>query len=155
MVLAGGGSFNKETCRRIGFTQIHSYLSYIVRVLRQSEFYLLYKLYIRASLVAHWWRIHLPMQEIRVQSLVWEDPTWHRATRPTCHNYGAHVLEPRSCNYWAQVPQLLKPASPHIFAPQQEACTPQLKNSSCSLQLEKNLHSNEDPAPPKYKINNF
>ena len=23
----------------------------------------------------------------RSQSLVWEDPTWHRATKPVCHDY--------------------------------------------------------------------
>ena len=30
--------------------------------------------YQMASPVAQWWRIHLPMQETRVQSLGWEDP---------------------------------------------------------------------------------
>ena len=35
-----------------------------------------HELYInfRASLVAQWQRIHLPMQEMQVQSLGWEDP---------------------------------------------------------------------------------
>ena len=32
-----------------------------------------------------------------------------RATKPMCHNYWACALEPRSCNYWAHVPQLLNP----------------------------------------------
>ena len=41
----------------------------------------------RASLVAQWLRIHLPMQGTWVQSLVREDPTCHRATKPLCHNY--------------------------------------------------------------------
>ena len=27
-------------------------------------------------------RIHLPIQEIQIQSLVWEDPTCHAATKP-------------------------------------------------------------------------
>ena len=35
-----------------------------------------------ASLMAHWRRSHLPMQETWVQSLVWEDPTCLRATKP-------------------------------------------------------------------------
>ena len=52
----------------------------------------------RASLVAQWLRIHLPMQGTQVWALVWEDPTCHGATKPVCHNY------------WACVPQLLKPA---------------------------------------------
>ena len=41
----------------------------------------------RASLVAQWLRICLPMQGTRVQALVWEDPTCRRATRPMSHNY--------------------------------------------------------------------
>ena len=41
----------------------------------------------RASLVAQWLRICLPMQGTRVRALVWEDPTCHGATRPVSHNY--------------------------------------------------------------------
>ena len=41
----------------------------------------------RTSLVAQWLRIHLPMQGTRVQALVREDPTWHRATKPMRHGY--------------------------------------------------------------------
>ena len=40
----------------------------------------------RASLVAQWSRICLPMQGTRVQALVWEDPTYRGATRPVSHN---------------------------------------------------------------------
>ena len=39
------------------------------------------------SLVVQWLRIHLPMQETRVQALVREDPTCHGATKPVRHNY--------------------------------------------------------------------
>ena len=38
----------------------------------------------RASLVAQWWGICLPMQETRVWSPVWEDLICHRATKPVC-----------------------------------------------------------------------
>ena len=41
----------------------------------------------RASLVAQWLRICLPMQATRVRALVWEDPTCRGATRPMSHNY--------------------------------------------------------------------
>ena len=41
----------------------------------------------RASLVAQWLRILLPMQSTRVRALVWEDPTCRRATKPVHHNY--------------------------------------------------------------------
>ena len=41
----------------------------------------------RASLVAQWLRICLPMQGTRVRALVWDDPACHGATRPVSHNY--------------------------------------------------------------------
>ena len=40
----------------------------------------------RASLVAQWLRICLPMQGTRVRALVWEDPTCRGATKPVSHN---------------------------------------------------------------------
>ena len=45
----------------------------------------------RASLVAQWLRICLPMQGTRVRALVWEDPTCHGATRPVSQIGRAHV----------------------------------------------------------------
>ena len=41
----------------------------------------------RASLVAQWLRIRLPMQGTRVRALVREDPTCRGATKPVCHNH--------------------------------------------------------------------
>ncbi|KAJ8789501.1 hypothetical protein J1605_022028 [Eschrichtius robustus] len=41
----------------------------------------------RASLVAQWLRVCLPMQGTWVRALVWEDPTCHGATGPVSHNY--------------------------------------------------------------------
>ena len=38
------------------------------------------------SLVAQWLRIHLPMKGMRVRSLVWEESTCLRATKPVHHN---------------------------------------------------------------------
>ena len=43
--------------------------------------------YTGASLVAPWLRIRLPVQGTRVRSLVQEDPTCCRATKPVHHNY--------------------------------------------------------------------
>ena len=54
------------------------------------------------------------------QSLVWEDPTCHGATKPVNYNYWAYALEPRNHNYWAHVPQLLKPRHPRARVLQQE-----------------------------------
>ena len=45
------------------------------------------KRHYRASLVAQWLRICLPMQGTQVRALVWEDPTCRGATRPVSHNY--------------------------------------------------------------------
>ena len=41
----------------------------------------------RASLVAQWLRVRLPMQGTRVRALVREDPTCRRATKLVRHNY--------------------------------------------------------------------
>ena len=95
------------------------------------------------SLVAQWLRIHLPMQGTWVQSLIWEDPTCHRAPKPMCYNY------------WAHEPQLLKPVNSGACALQQakplqwEARTLQLGSSPGSLQLEIGCAQLEDPEQPK------
>ena len=62
------------------------------------------------SMVAQWLRTRLPMQGTRVQALVREDPTCRGATKPVRHNYWACAPESASCNYWAHMLQLLKPA---------------------------------------------
>ena len=41
----------------------------------------------RASLVAQWLRVCLPVQGTRVRALVSEDPTCRGATGPVSHNY--------------------------------------------------------------------
>ena len=41
----------------------------------------------RASLLAQWLGVCLPVQGTRVRALVWEDPTCRGATRPVSHNY--------------------------------------------------------------------
>ena len=41
----------------------------------------------RASLVAQWLRVCLPMQGTQVRALVQEDPTCRGATGPVSHNY--------------------------------------------------------------------
>ena len=53
----------------------------------QSDQIHLFKKSCRASLVAQWLGICLPMQGTRVRALVWEDPTCRGATRPVSHNY--------------------------------------------------------------------
>ena len=72
------------------------------------------------------------MQGTQVRSLVREDPTCRGATKLVHHNYWACALEPASHNYWAHVPQLLKPV--HLEPAHLE---PVLRN--------KGSHCNEKP----------
>ena len=74
----------------------------------------------RASLVAQWLRIHLPMQGTRVRALVREDPTCRRATKPVRHSYWACALEPASHNYWGLYATATEAHMPRARAPQQE-----------------------------------
>ena len=116
---------------------------------------------IGTSLAVQWLRIHLPMQGTWVQSLAWEDPTWHRATKTERHNSEALALEPGGCNCWAHTLQLLKPACPRAHAPQQQK-TPQwgahallLESSFCSPQLEKACAQQQRLSAAKSKWINF
>ena len=45
----------------------------------------IYIIYFRASLVAHWLGVRLPMQGTRVRAPVWEDPTCRGAAGPVSH----------------------------------------------------------------------
>ena len=120
----------------------------------------------RASLVAQWLRIHLPVQGTRVwQALVQEDPTCRGATKPVRHNYWACALEPVSHNCWAYVPWLLKPArlepmlrnkrSHHNERPTHRNGGPRTttKSSPCSLQLERACVQQQRPNAAKNKLN--
>ena len=63
------------------------------------------------------------------------------------HNYWARALEPENHSYWSPhtlEPMLHKQEKP----PKWQLYTVQLESSPRSPQLEKNLHSNEDPAQP-------
>ena len=91
------------------------------------------------------------MQETRVWSLIPEDTACLKAPKPVRHNYWA--CDPEPCKL-----QLLKPTCPTARAlqqekpPQPEAQALHLESSPHSPQLEKSLHSSEDPAQPE--INN-
>ena len=55
-----------------------------------SHYFLLQKYtktYFQESLVPQWYRICLPVQEMRVQFLIQENPTCHGAAKPLHHNY--------------------------------------------------------------------
>ena len=48
----------------------------------------------RAPLMIPWLRIHLPIQETQIQTLIWEDPPCHEATKPGSRSYWACTLRP-------------------------------------------------------------
>ena len=75
---------------------------------------------VRASLVAQWLRIRLPMQGTRVRALVQEDPTCRGATKPVRHNCWACALEPASHNCWSLHAATTEANAPRARAPQQE-----------------------------------
>ena len=101
----------------------------------------------RASLVAQWLRIRLPMQGTRVRALVREDPTCHGATKPVCHNYWACALEPASHNYWAHAPRARAPQQEKPL--QREACALQHRVACARRNYRKPVCSNEDPTQSK------
>ena len=81
------------------------------------------KINCRASLVAQWLRVRLPMQGTRVRALVWEDPTCRGTTGPVSHNCWA-------CASGACALQQEKP-------PQWEACALQRRVAPASHNTEK------------------
>ena len=106
------------------------------------------------SLVAQWERICLCMQDTWVQSLVQEDPTCLRATKPVSQVYWVWALGPGSCKYWPHVSQLLKPAhlEPGLLKRNIRNEKPTHYNERAAPLLsatEESLCSNEDPVQPK------
>ena len=96
----------------------------------------------RASLVAQWLRVRLPMQGTRVRALVWEDPTCRGATKPVSHSYWA-------CASGACAPQRERPR-------QWEARAPRWRMAPARRNWRKPSHRNEDPMQPKInKLINF
>ena len=88
---------------------------------RFSPLFSTWKAKLTVSLVVQWLRIRLPVQGTRVRVLVWEDPTCHGAAKPMRHNY------------WAHVPQLLKPV-----------CLEPVLHNKRSHHNEKPAHRNEE-----------
>lgn len=105
------------------------------------------------SLVAQWSRVHLPMQETWVQSLIQEDPTCHGATELVCHSCWTCAPKPANHNHWAHAWQLLKPPHPRTRAqrpekpPQWEARAPQRESGPSSPQQRK--AQQQEPVQPK------
>ena len=92
------------------------------------------RLLYRASLVAQWLRVCLPMQGTRVRALLWEDPTCRGATRPVSHNYWA-------CASGACAPQQERPR-------RWEARAPRWRVAPTRHSWRRPSHRNEDPTQP-------
>lgn len=80
------------------------------------------------------------MQETGVRSLIREDPTSCRATKPMCHNCQACALEPGNRNYGSPSTR------EHCSAAREATAT----RSRCAA-IEKPRCSSEDPAQPEMK----
>ena len=85
-----------------------------------------------------------------VQSLVWEDPTCCRATKPMHHSYWACAREPRNHNYWS--PNALEPVLRNKGSHCSEKSMHHNEEWSCSPQLEKVPAQQRRPSTAK-KIN--
>ena len=62
----------------------------------------------QTPLVVQWVGVHLPMQGTQVPSVLWEDPTCHRATKalqqtpkPVLQSLRAAITQPTCCSYWS------------------------------------------------------
>ena len=114
VLFPGGGTASREVqtqpspSRSFQSSQKNKWQATRNKVQVKVQLYRLYWKLWRTSLVAQWLGICLPMQGTRVRVLVWEDPTCRGATKPVHRNYWACAQQPKSHNYWAQVPQLLK-----------------------------------------------
>ena len=65
-----------------------------------------------------WVRIYLPMQGTWVWSLVWEDATYLRATKPMCHKYWVQATATEACVPKARALQQEKPLPLEAHTPQ-------------------------------------
>ena len=108
----------------------------------------------RTLLVVQWIRIHLPIQETGVWSLVWEDSTCHGATKPVHHRFWARALDlqasttdassRRACALQQEKPLREKPS--HCkeewtpLAATKRACVQQQRLSAAKKEREKENH---------------
>ena len=93
------------------------------------------------------WGVKNPPATAEDTGSTWEGPTWHRESKPACHEYWA-------CSHRGRVPQpqkpnALEPCSAIRGATATRSLPAQLVSSTHSLKLESTPHSNEDPALPK------
>ena len=98
-------------------------------------------------LMAQWLRIHLPMQETQVQSLIWEEPPCCGATESMHHNYQACALELGICSYCSLL--TLEPMLHNKRSYLSENPLIQTRVAPACHNNRKPARSNEDPVLPK------
>ena len=113
--------------------------TFAINFLLKSVSYNAVKISNQASLVAQWWRVHLPGWGTQVQSLVQEDPTCHGAASPRCHNYWACAVEPGSWDCFSL--QALEP----VLCSRGGHCSERLRRPSWRVAPT----CSEDPVQPK------
>ena len=115
LAVANSATMNTGVCVSLSVLAKPGYLCLLLQLIWDT----VYRKQSRASLVAQWWIISLPMQGTQVWSPIQENATCHGEAKPMSHNYSAHMLQ-------------LKPACPRACALQQEkplkweACAPQM-----------------------------
>ena len=109
---------------------------------------------VRTSLLVPRLRIYLLMQRTRIRSLVWEDATCCRATKPVHHNHWGGVLEPTCHSGWSPctLESMLRNKRHQRSA---KPTTRQLGSSPHSPQLEKARAQQQRPSAAKNKYINF
>ena len=112
----------------------------LIQPLGRRVWRLLKKLKIGASLVAQWLRVCLPMQGTWVRALVWEDPTFHGATRPARE---PHLLSLRVWSLCSATREAVIVRGPHTA----------MKSGPRLPQLEKALAQKRRPNTAKNKLN--
>ena len=91
------------------------------------------------------------MQETWVWSLIWDDPAWHEAYKPACHNCWVCALNPGSRNYWKS--STLEFALQQEKPPPWEACTPRLESRPLAPAREKQEQQWRPKATKRNAIN--
>ena len=87
------------------------------------------------SLAVQWIRIHLPMQETWVWSLVWDYPTCHRAAKPMCHSYWALAPQQEELLTAERSPRTISKSSPLLTEPRES-----LSNATMTQHSQTQIH---------------
>ena len=96
----------------------------------------------QTSLVVQWLGVCLALQGTVVPSLIQEDPTWHRATKPTGHNYWSPLI----LDLGSATREVTTMRSLHTEIREEPWLAATREKSECS---------SEDPAQPKLNLKKF